>query len=330
MLSILNTSYLLDLERDDAAAPLRHLGYWLKTSLYNPARTADDLVALLADAAAAIVGLDPLTAAVLDRAPHLRVVARTGVGYDNIDVAAATARDIVVCATTGSNDRSVAELTWGLILALARRIPQHDAVVRAGRWERTHGVELWGKTLGVVGFGAIGRAAAWRGVGFEMRVLACDPYPHVEAARALGVTLCDLPTLLAEADVVTLHVPLGGDTRHLIGAPELRAMKPSAFLINTSRGGIVDEPALIAALRDGTIAGAGLDVFAVEPPGPATLRDLNSLPNVVLTPHFAGGTVESIARAVGMAVENVARVLQGRRPLSAVNPEVCERLGLAP
>jgi len=329
VVTILNTSALLDLERGDAAAPLRQAGYRLRTSLYDPARRTEDLIAALADADAAIVGLDPIDGAVLDRTPRLRVVARTGVGYDNIDVAAASARDVVVCATVGSNDRTVAELTWGLILALARRIPQHDALVRAGRWERTHGMELWGKTLGVVGFGAIGRAVARRGAGFEMTVLAHDPGPDEQAARALGVTLCSLPALLSVSDVVTLHVPLDRGSHHLIGEIELGMMKPSALLINTSRGGVVDEPALVAALHEGAIGGAALDVFAAEPPGPV-LEGLKDLPNVVLTPHYAGGTKESIARALHMAVDNVARVLEGRRPLSAVDSRVCDRLALAP
>jgi D-3-phosphoglycerate dehydrogenase/(S)-sulfolactate dehydrogenase len=324
---IVNTSPLLDTEQGEAAEILRRTGYAVRTSLYGPPRGPADLIELFKDAAAAIVALDRLDAEVLAHAPHLRVIARTGVGYDTIDVAAATAHNIVVCATVGSNDRTVAEHTWGLILALARRIPQQDAQVRSGGWQRLFGMELWSKTLGVVGFGAIGRAVARRGVGFEMRVLAHDIRPDGQAAAELGVILCDLPTLLAESDVVTLHVSLDMGSRGLIGAAELRRMKPSALLINTSRGGVVDEAALLDALRDGTIGGAALDVLAVEPPG-ATLTPFLSLPNVIVTPHCAGTTRESVARAARMAAENVARVLSGRRPLHAVNPEVCTQLGL--
>jgi phosphoglycerate dehydrogenase-like enzyme len=284
---IVNTSPLLDTEQGEAAEILRSTGYAVRTSLYGPPRGPTDLIELFKDAAAAIVALDRLDVEVLAHTPHLRVIARTGVGYDTIDVAAATAHNIVVCTTVGSNDRTVAEHTWGLILALARRIPQQDAQVRSGGWQRIFGTELWGKTLGVVGFGAIGRAVARRGVGFEMRVLAHDVRPDARAAAELGVTQCDLPTLLAESDVVTL----------------------------------------LDALREGTIGGAALDVLAVEPPG-ATLTPFLTLPNVIVTPHCAGTTMESVARAARMAAENVARVLSGRRPLHAVNPEVCARLGL--
>jgi D-3-phosphoglycerate dehydrogenase len=324
---IVNTSPLLDTEQGEAAEILRRTGYAVRTSLYGPPRGPADLIALFKDAVAAIVALDRLDAEVLAHTPQLRVIARTGVGYDTIDVAAATEHNIVVCTTVGSNDRTVAEHTWGLILALARRIPQQDAQVRSGGWQRFLGTELWGKTLGVVGFGAIGRAVARRGIGFEMRVLAHDLRPDAQAAAELGVTLCDLPTLLAESDVVTLHVSLDAGSRGLIGAAELRRMKPSALLINTSRGGVIDEAALLDALRDGTIGGAALDVLAVEPPG-ATLEPFLSLPNVIVTPHCAGTTMESVARAARIAAENVARVLSGRRPLHAVNPEVCARLGL--
>jgi phosphoglycerate dehydrogenase-like enzyme len=324
---IVNTSPLLDTEQGEAAEILRSTGYAVRTSLYGPPHGPADLIELFKDAAAAIVALDRLDAEVLAHAPHLRVIARTGVGYDTIDVVAATAHNIVVCTTVGSNDRTVAEHTWGLILALARRIPQQDAQVRSGSWQRLFGMELWGKTLGIVGFGAIGRAVARRGVGFEMRVLAHDIRPDGQAAAALGVTLCDLPTLLAESDVVTLHVSLDTGSRELIGTAELHRMKPNTLLINTSRGGVVDEAALLDALREGTIGGAALDVLAVEPPG-ATLTPFLTLPNVIVTPHCAGTTMESVARAARMAAENVARVLSGRRPLHAVNPEVCARLGL--
>jgi D-3-phosphoglycerate dehydrogenase/(S)-sulfolactate dehydrogenase len=324
---IVNTSPLLDTEQGEAAAILRGTGYAVRTSLYDPARGPAEASALFKDAVAAIVALDRIDAAVLAQAPHLRVIARTGVGYDTVDAAAATAHNVVVCTTVGSNDRTVAEHTWGLILALARQIPQQDAQVRAGGWQRIFGLELWGKTLGVVGFGAIGRAVARRGSGFEMRVLAHDVRPDARAAAELSVTLYDLPTLLAEADVVTLHVSLDSGSRGLIGPAELRRMKSTALLVNTSRGGVVDEAALLDALRHGTIGGAALDVLSVEPPGPALLPFL-ALPNVIFTPHCAGTTMESVARAARMAAENVARVLSGRRPLHAVNPEVCVRLGL--
>lgn len=328
MPNIVITSPFVNTEYGPSAELLRQTGYPSRMSLFDPLRTAADLIPVLSDAVAAIVATDPLDASVLALAPHLRVIARIGVGYDAVDVAAASARDIVVCTTVGSNTHAVAEQTWGLILAVARRIPAQDAVVHGGGWQRHVGTELWGKTLGIVGFGMIGQAVAQRGVAFEMRVLAHDIVPNAAAANRLGVTLCDLETVLAESDVLVLHASLNPSSRGLIGAAALRKMKPSAILINTSRGSIVDQEALAAALHAGALAGAGLDVFAAEPPG-AALALFKGLTNVVFTPHAAGSTVESVARGAAMAVESVARVLAGRRPLSSVNPEVVERLGLA-
>ncbi|HWE61184.1 MAG TPA: phosphoglycerate dehydrogenase [Chloroflexota bacterium] len=327
MPSIVITSPFVNTEHGPSAELLRRTGYPSRVSLFDPARTAAELIPVLHDAIAAIVAVDPLDATVLEQAPLLRVIARVGVGYDAVDVQAASARDIVVCTTVGSNARAVAEHTWGLILAVARRIPAQHAAVQAGGWKRHVGTELAGKTLGIVGFGMVGQAVARRGLAFEMRVLAHDIAPDEEAAQRLGITLCDLATVLAEADVLSIHASLTPSSRGLIGAAALRQMKPGAILVNTSRGSIVDQEALAAALHAGTLGGAGLDVFATEPPGPA-LAFFEGVPNVVFTPHGAGITVESVARGASMAVESVTRVLAGRRPLTAVNPEVVERLGL--
>jgi phosphoglycerate dehydrogenase-like enzyme len=327
MPSIVITSPFVNTENGPSAELLRRTGYPAQISLFDPARTAAELRPILQDAVAAIVATDPLDASVLAEARYLKVIARIGVGYDSVDVTAASARDMVVCTTVGSNTQAVAEHTWGLILAVARRIPAQDAMVQAGGWQRHVGIELCGKTLGLVGFGMIGQAVARRGVAFEMRVLAHDIVPKTEEAARLGVTLCDLDTVLAQSDVLAIHASLNPSSRGLIGASALRRMKPGAILVNTSRGSIVDQDALAAALRAGALAGAGLDVFANEPPGPA-LASFEGLPNVVFTPHAAGSTVESAARGAAMAVENVTRVLAGQRPLSAVNPEVVARLGL--
>lgn len=327
MAIIVNTSPLLNADVGEAADVLRATGYTTLTQHYDPARPVHEIAHLLGPAAAAIVSMDCLNDAVFQHTPHLRVIARTGVGYDAIDVEAATARDIVVCASVGSNDRSVAELTWALILSLARRVPQQFAHVQGGGWQRTFDMELAGKTLGIIGFGAIGQAVARRGRAFEMSVLAFDSVPNNLAASDLGVTLCTMETVLQQSDVVSVHVSLTPASRRLIDAAAFAQMRPTALFINTSRGPVVDETALLAALERGSLAGVALDVMEKEPPGEMARRLLR-FPQVIITPHCAGTTRESVARAARIAADNVARVLRGEYPLSAVNPIVCERLGL--
>jgi phosphoglycerate dehydrogenase-like enzyme len=284
--------------------------------------TEEALIPLVADADAMIAGVEPITPRVLEAAPRLRLIARRGVGYDTVDVAAATARRIPVTITAGALTDAVADHTMALLLAVARRIPELDRLVKAGGWDRIPSVDVSGKTLGLVGFGAIGRAVAKRAQGFGVRVLAYDTLPDPVAAATLGATLCDLETLLAESDFVSLHVPLMPGTRGLIGEAALRKMKPTAFLINTSRGPVVDEGALIQALKESRLAGAGLDVFQHEP-----LRDLAlaGLPNVVATPHVAAHTAETLARMERSCAEAVLAVCSGRRPAHVVNPEVYSR-----
>lgn len=289
--------------------------------------TEDELLPLVADVVAIIAGVEPITARVLDAAPHLRIVARFGVGYDSVDVAAATARGIPVSITAGALSDAVADHAMGLLLAVARKIPLLDRRTKAGQWDRTLSVDVSGKTLGIVGFGAIGRAVARRASGFGMRILAYDIAPDAEAAAALGVTLCDQESLLAESDFITIHVALTPSTRGLIGEAALARMKPGAILINTSRGAVVDEAALLRALLDGRLAGAGLDVFADEP-----VRDLAlaGLEQVVATPHVASHTVETMARMQMSCAEAVLAVLRGERPRYIVNAEVYDRRPTTP
>ena len=296
----------------------------------NPTGTAlseDALVAMIGDVDAVIAGTEPVTARVLDAAPRLRIVARRGVGTDSVDIPAATARGVVVTITAGALTDAVADHAMGLLLAVARQIPRLDRLVKAGGWDRSPAMDITGKTLGIVGFGAIGRVVARRAGAFGMRILAHDAFPDAAAAASLGVALCDLETLLAEADFVTIHVPLLATTRGMIGEAALRRMKPTAVLINTSRGPVVDEAALLAALREGRLAGAGLDVFHNEPVKDLTLVRLDQ---VVATPHVASHTRETMVRVERSCAEAVLAVLRGERPRHAVNAEVYDRLPARP
>ncbi|BCX17024.1 MAG: hypothetical protein KatS3mg117_0706 [Geminicoccaceae bacterium] len=285
----------------------------------------EEIPRALADAEAVIVRTAPLPAAAIAGAPKLRVVAKHGVGYDNIDVAAATARGIPVTVTTTANATSVAEFTLAQILALTKLSAAMDAAVRAGDWaarNRLVPIELAGKTLAIVGFGRIGRRVASRALAFEMRVLVHDPYVAAEAIRAAGCEPVErLEDALAAADVVTLHCPLTAETRGLIGRERLARLPAGAFLVNTARGGIVDEAALAEALRSGRLAGAALDVLVREPL-PAD-DPLLGVPNLLLSPHVAGVTAESARRMALEAAENVLAGLAGRLPREVVvNPEV--------
>ncbi len=264
----------------------------------------------------------------LDACPDLRVVSNVAVGYNNVDVAACTRRGVVVTNTPDVLTDTTADFAWALLMATARRLVEADRYVREGRFQQWEymlllGGDINGKTLGVVGFGRIGRAMARRAVGFGMRVLYQDAVAAEPVAeRELHATRTDLAHLLRESDFVTLHTPLSPDTRHLINAESLRSMKKTAYLINAARGPVVDEAALVQALKEGWIAGAGLDVFEEEPrvhPG------LIGLPNVVLAPHIASGSQETRLKMATLAVDNCLAVLEGRTPPTPVNPEVLSR-----
>ena len=278
-------------------------------------KTAEEMIPLVRDADGLIVGCDEISAAVLDVAPRLKVVAKFGVGYDNIDVRAAGERGISVTFTPGATEDTVADLAMGLVVALARQITTGDAMVRAGGWERPRSVGLCHRTLGIVGLGAIGRRLAARARVFGMRLVAHDVVPDVAFARQYEIRYTTLEDLLQEADFVSLHVPLTPGSRKLIGERELQLMKRTAFLVNTARGELVDEEALVCALREGTIAGAGLDVFWNEPPLGSPLLALS---NVILTPHIAGDSPEASESKGATSAQDVVRVLQGLAPLHPV------------
>jgi glyoxylate reductase len=266
--------------------------------------------------------------ALLEACPGLRVVSNVAVGYNNVDVAACTRRGVVVTNTPDVLTETTADFAWTLLMATARRLVEADRYVREGRFRQWEymlllGGDVHGKTLGVVGFGRIGRAMARRAKGFGMRVLYQDAVAaDAVTERELHATRTDLATLLRESDFVTLHTPLIAETRHLINARSLRTMKKTAYLINAARGPVVDEAALAQALREGWIAGAGLDVFEAEP---AVHPGLIGLPNVVLAPHIASGSLETRLRMATLAVENCLAVLQSRTPPTPVNPEVLAR-----
>lgn len=267
----------------------------------------------LASAQAWIIGAAPVTRAVLERFPNLKVVARRGVGYDSVDVAAITELGRVLTNTPGGNEPAVADHALALMLGVGKRIAEAHARMQAGDWRALVGVELHGKTVGLVGLGRIGRLVAKRLHGFDAEVLAYDPYLDAEAARAAGVRSCGLDELLQRSDVISLHAPLTDTTRHLIDARSLALMRPTAILVNTSRGELVDEAALLHALQNARIAGAGLDVFAGEhePQLRPLAEQLLALPNVIGTPHTAASTVESLARANAAAADCVAAALEG-------------------
>ena len=260
----------------------------------------EEMVELVAGCDGLIVGVDPVSRRVMEAGP-LRVVVKYGSGMDNIDLDAAEALDVTVSSTPGANSRSVAELAIGLLLALARNVATHDRSVREGSWRRITGVELAGKRLGLVGYGAIGREVARIASGLDMEVVAHDPL--IEHA---DVPLVPLFELITTSDAVSLHLPLTPETRGLVGADELAAMKPTAFLINTARGGLVDEGALAEALSSGRLAGAALDGFDEEPLGRSPLRELE---NVVLSPHAGAATVDAVRRAATRAVDQLLRDL---------------------
>jgi glyoxylate reductase len=287
--------------------------------------TPDELRTLATGAVGLVTMLtDRVDAALLDACPDLRVVANVAVGYDNIDVPELTRRGIPVGNTPGVLTDSTADLAWALILAVCRRLPEGAAAVKAGEWltwepDWLLGVDVAGATLGIVGYGRIGAAVARRAVGFGMEVLAWNRTPRT----AEGVTFVPFDDLLHRADIVTLHCALTDETRGLIGPDELRAMKPTAVLVNTARGPIVDQWALARALQTGEILAAGLDVVEHEPI-PAS-DELLSLRNCLVLPHVGSATVATRSKMADMAVDNVLAVLAGEPPPTCVNPETVAR-----
>jgi D-3-phosphoglycerate dehydrogenase / 2-oxoglutarate reductase len=282
--------------------------------------TEDEIIAELSGIKAALAGSEPYTPRVLAANPQLRVIARAGVGYDAVDTAAASERGMVVTITPGANQDSVAEQTFAMMLALAKSlIPEHLAT-KAGKWPRQANLPLRGRTLGIAGLGRIGKAVAVRGACFGMKLLAYEPYPDQQFLVQHKITLVKLEKLLADADYLSLHVPLTPESKHLINKKSLAMMKPTAFLLNTARGGLVSEVDLIDALKRKVIAGAALDVFELEPPPHSELFELD---NVVLTPHVAGVDLQSRDDMAESAARAIVDLSRGEWPAEKiVNPEV--------
>jgi len=285
-----------------------------RTSNRTPAELAD----ILGDAVGVIASTDTFDASVFHACPNLKVIARTGVGVDSIDMEAATEAGVVVATTPGANEEAVADHALAMILGLQRRLAENDAAIREGRWDRAGSLtpgDLYSATVGLVGSGVIGRAVIRRLRAFGTTVLVYDPYLQ-EAPE--GTELVDLPTLLGRSDVVTVHAPLTEGTKGLLGAQAFASMKPGSYVVNVSRGGIVDEVALAESIAAGHLAGAGIDTFTREPIGDSPLREL---PTVIMSPHIAGLSHRSIEAMTEQATQAVLDVVAGRLPAHPKNPQ---------
>ncbi|MBK9126098.1 MAG: phosphoglycerate dehydrogenase [Chloroflexi bacterium] len=301
----------------ESFAPLRDRGIVVRV---NDGHYPMDVLALaqfVGTAEAAIIGLDDISSAFFDACPALRIVARNGVGMDNVDLSAANRRGILVTAPLGANSTSVAELAIGLTIALARHVvPTHNRVQR-GEWRRTQGMQLSGKTFGIIGLGRIGKKVAVRAQAFGMRVIANDIAPDIDFAARHGIEMTTFGRVLEDSDVVSLHVPLTDLTLNMIDRAALARMRPGALLINTARGPVVDSAALAEAIRTGRIAGAALDVHTVEGQIDAVLAGLE---NVLTTTHLGAYTRESLIATTDMAVDSIVQILDGAAPVGLMNP----------
>ncbi|MEX1124946.1 MAG: phosphoglycerate dehydrogenase [Acidimicrobiia bacterium] len=299
--TILITWPRFDPEDAPTAGRIRAAGYEVRHAAKRGRRTPEELIDLLPDVVGAIVSTDPFTAEVFQASPDLRVVARTGVGLDTIDLDAASEAGVAVLSTPGANHDACADHTLALMLGVIRRLRENDAAVRREEWDRAgkfSGGELTRANVGLIGFGRIGQAVAKRLGGFDATIRVYDP----EISNAAPQHLVSLDELIARSDIVSIHCPLTDATRNLIGEREFNLAKPGLILINTARGGIVDEQALIAAIRSGAVAGAGLDVFEVEPPDSSELLQME---NVTVSPHIAGLSERSMATMLDQCIDGV-------------------------
>jgi len=301
-------------EASDAFDRLATLGFEAVKSPF-PIKEPE-LIPLMEGVEALIAGPDPVGAEAIEAAVDLKIIARFGVGVDNVDIEAATKRRVIVTNAVGANADAVADYVFCLMFSLARNMREASSIVPQGKWQPVRGVEIYQKTLGVVGTGNIGKRVIRRAMGFDMRILAYDVTQNETLKREYCVDYVTLDNLLRESDFVTLHVPVVPQTVGLIGEAQLSLMKPTAFLINTARGMVLDEAALLEALKERRIAGAALDVFTEEPPESSGLFSLST---VIATPHIASSTEEAMRKVDQNCIENVTRVLNGDDPLTPVN-----------
>lgn len=303
---------------------LQKAGCEIVSNPYGRLMSEEELMQLVQDVDGVIAGLDPFNAKVLSKAHRLKVVSRYGVGVNNVDLDYATSKGIAVTNTPGANGLAVAELTLGLLFAVCRRINLSDHSIRQGMWRQYPGQQLEGKTLGVIGTGQIGKLVAELAKGLKMQVVCHDMYPDPVWAEKIGAVYVPFTKLVPTSDFISLHIPLNEHTYHLISHNEFSQMKPSAVIINTSRGGIVDEDALYEAIRENRIWGAGLDVFEAEPPAGSPLLELDE---VVLTSHIGAHTQESVENMGRLAVANLLECLTGGIPEFTVNAEAIGGMG---
>jgi D-3-phosphoglycerate dehydrogenase len=282
----------------------------------------DALIALIGGVDGLLTGVDEVTSKVIHGADKLKVISKFGTGVDNIDVTAATEKGIVVTNAPGMNSDAVADMTFALMLAAARKIPFAFTQVQQEKWPLIIGTGVWGKSLGIIGLGEIGKRVALRANGFNMEVMSYEKFPDENFIREQNIKLVSLEQLLQTSDFVSIHVPLTDETRHLIGAAEIELMKPTAIMINTARGGIVNEEALYNGLRSGKPATAAFDVLKEEPPADRSLLDLD---NFIITPHISPFTKEAIGAAERLSAQNLIDVLNGRYPANIVNSEVLKK-----
>jgi D-3-phosphoglycerate dehydrogenase len=301
---------------DKAIKMLTERGYEIQRNNTDRPYQKEEMLNLIKDIDGIIIGIDELSAEIIEKANKLKVISKYGTGLDNIDINMATNKKIIVTNTPTANVDAVADLAFGLILTLARRIPEADQKTKSGKWEKIIGKSVWKKTLGVIGLGKIGKQVVKRARGFKMNILGFDLIKDKKFAQRYGIKYISLEKLLQKSDYITIHLPLNDATYHLISYKELEKIKKDAFLINTSRGGIVDEQALYQALRNNQLKGAALDVYHNEPPVESPLKELD---NVIMTPHIGAYTEEAIENMGMQAAQNLIDVLEGRKPKNRVN-----------
>jgi D-3-phosphoglycerate dehydrogenase len=320
MYKVLVTARIFGKLSDDSFDTFKNAGFEIANNPYpGKGLSEKELIELIGGVHGLLTGVDEVTAKVINAADELKVISKFGTGVDNIDVAAATEKGIVVTNAPGMNSDAVADMTFALILSIARRIAFADNQVKKGNWPLIVGTEICNKTLGLIGLGEIGKRVALRAGGFNMKILTHEVLPDEQFVQKHRIERVSLNRLLQESDFVSIHVPLTAETKALIKTEQFEMMKPTAFLINTARGGIVDEKALHEALQSRKIAGAAFDVFKEEP-----LREkaLLKLDNFIVTPHISPFTREAIENAEKLSAQNIIDVLMGQPPRFVINPEV--------